>query len=130
MPKPLEARYHRLHLHNEDIDGQTLLTVAGVVLCGCGSCGDELAEVVLTPFTFDSQLRWNVAVRRGYARVAPGTWRWSRHAQRSFRGAGHHAPKVQFRGEDGPGVEIVTARGDRIIRELNRVIVYRGTGGY
>jgi hypothetical protein len=114
MLKSLEARYHRLHLYDpEDVPpALRVRTVAGTVLCGCGSCGDTLAEVVLTPFTTDRQLRWSVEVLQGYSEVAPGVWRWSRHAQRSPRGAPHAAPRPRFWQPLGG---VITKRGELVV---------------
>jgi hypothetical protein len=123
MLKLLEARYHRLHLYAAgEVPG--LVTVAGPVLCGCGSCGDTLAEVVLTPFTSDFQLRWVVEILHGFSEVAPGVWRWSRHAQRSRRGAPHTAPRPRFYRTMGG---VITARGDLVVNgSAGRAVQQRG----
>jgi hypothetical protein len=107
---PLEARYHRLHLHNSDIAGHPIRTVAGPVLCGCGSCGDELAEVVLIPF----DLSWGIEIRRGYSQDRTGVWRWNRHDDRRR--------PVRW------GGQLITARGDLITRLPGRTTVERGVG--
>src|SRR5258708_36045420 len=125
MLKPLEARYHRLHLYDaEDVPGHPVRTVAGPVLCGCGSCGDTLAEVVLTPFTNDRQLRWSVELLQGYSEVTPSVWRWSRHARRSPRGAPHTAPRPRFW---QPLCGVITKRGELVVNgPRGRIVRDRG----
>jgi hypothetical protein len=124
MLKPLEARYHRLHPYDaKDVPG--LRTVAGPVLCGCASCGDELAEVVLMPsFTGTRELGWIIEVLRGYSRAAPGIWRWSRHAARSKRGMPHNAARPNFW---QPLEGVITRRGELVVNGPNgRYVHNRG----
>lgn len=84
------------------------------MLCGNGCCGDTLAEVVLIPPFNDGAWRWGVDVRRGYSQTAPNTYRWSRHAKRSYCGAPHNAPngrRYVLQGERG----IFTTSGDLLV---------------
>jgi hypothetical protein len=107
MPQ-LEARYHRLQLVDPGIVNRPIQTYACVILCGCGSCGDELADVRLT--VGGDHLR--IDVRPGYSQVPIGAWRWSRHARRSYRGAASHAPRLP----KNPGCQrLVTKHGDQVV---------------
>lgn len=121
----LEARYHRMHhLVGPDIVNRPVLTYACVILCGCGGCGDQLAYACLTGD------HWSIDLRLGYSQSSPGVWRWSRHARRSYRHAGSHAPRLPM--PTDPGLHhLVTKQGDKVIRGPGTgSIVVKGHGGY
>lgn len=103
-------RYDEVFLGHKRLDG-----LFATARCGCqgGSCGDELATLIL--WNVERPWVWDVWVKRGYSQRPPGSgvWMWSRHARRSRRGAPDHAPAL--------GSGTVTRQGDVVLgRALDR----------
>jgi hypothetical protein len=119
----LEARYHHMQLVDPGIVDRDAQTYSCVILCGCGGCGDQLAYVCLHGD------HWSVEVRLGYSQSSPGVWRWSRHARRSYRHAGSHAPRLPI--PTTPRLQrLVTKHGDQVVRGPATHIIVKGHGAY